>query len=274
MPKWSAAVFFIVGLMVGYLLTGAGGGNPEVVARVDGLAISYSELEEELRTRFGDRVLSDLIASRMLKAEAQRLKIELRTQEVERRLQELLLQPTTQAALDEGSITLKEVRSNTEQLVLLDDLLCQGLDPRTLETYFKLNKEKLERARLRHLVVAGREEALALKTEIKSLDDFMRLATEHSSDPLSRDEGGDLGWMARDQVPEIFQQFWLEAPVGQVLGPVRGSFGHHLVMVKGRLTSYQELTDQTQEAYARERRSGYLKELRARTKVELNGPSP
>ncbi len=241
------------------------------LATVEGTVIDQERVDQELRARFQDRVLSDLIAWEMLRAEARRKEVELREEEVERRLAEQLAAPETRAAIDQGTITLTEVRANLERLVLLDDLICHEVETSTLETYFKLNAQSLVRARLRHLVLASEEDATELKYRILNLEDFVEQARQHSSDPITKEQGGDLGWLTRPQVPPALLDVFDQAKPGEVAGPVKGPYGYHLVMVEERQDTFEPLLEHTREAYAAEQRGRYLKQLRSRSKIEVKG---
>lgn len=85
------------------------------------------------------------------------------------------------------------------------------------------------------------EEALAkardLLEQIRSGADFEALAREHSDDPGSASEGGDLGRVESGMMVESFEQalFDLEEEGAITREPVKTRFGYHII----KLTEYQ-----------------------------------
>lgn len=88
-------------------------------------------------------------------------------------------------------------------------------------------------ARARHILVSTEDQANDLKTHITGGADFGDMAKQHSSCPSSA-KGGDLGQFSPGQmVPEFDAVIWSEA-MGDVHGPVKTSFGYHLIEIVSR----------------------------------------
>jgi peptidyl-prolyl cis-trans isomerase C len=60
-------------------------------------------------------------------------------------------------------------------------------------------------------------------------EDFGALAREGSDDTASRDEGGDLGWVAEGQVAPVFFEAAEKLHRGDLSPPVETAFGFHLI---------------------------------------------
>ncbi|MCC5880233.1 MAG: peptidylprolyl isomerase SurA [Idiomarina sp.] len=105
---------------------------------------------------------------------------------------------------------------------------------------------------------------------------FAELAEEHSADPGSARNGGQLGFSdPAAYVPE-FQQRVNSLPIGEISEPFRSSHGWHIVEVLERRT--QDVTDQRKEDQAanmlysrkyREELDIWLQELRDNAYVEV-----
>ena len=88
-------------------------------------------------------------------------------------------------------------------------------------------------AQARHILVSTEDQANDLKAEIAGGVEFGEAAKQHSSCPSSA-QGGDLGSFGPGQmVPEFDEVIWKEA-VGEVHGPVKTSFGYHLIEIVSR----------------------------------------
>ncbi|WP_397546127.1 peptidyl-prolyl cis-trans isomerase [Rhodothermus marinus] len=89
----------------------------------------------------------------------------------------------------------------------------------------------------------ARQEALELKRQLEQGADFATLAREHSDDPGSARQGGDLGWFGRGRMVEPFEKAAFSAPIGRVVGPVETRFGYHLIEVTGRSSVEVQIAD-------------------------------
>ena len=64
--------------------------------------------------------------------------------------------------------------------------------------------------------------------------DFAELARQHSDDPGSRNEGGELGWQSPGQMAEAFAQQLMRLAPGERSQPFRSELGWHIVEVQDR----------------------------------------
>jgi len=65
-------------------------------------------------------------------------------------------------------------------------------------------------------------------------EDFKQLARQHSEDPGSKMEGGELGWSAPDTFDPAFEAVMNSADIGEVSTPFQSSFGWHILEVLDR----------------------------------------
>lgn len=91
----------------------------------------------------------------------------------------------------------------------------------------------MARAHARHILVSSEDEARELMAEIEEGGDFAALAEEHSSCPSSAN-GGDLGEFGQGDMVESFDEAVFDGDVGEILGPVKTSFGYHVIEVLSR----------------------------------------
>lgn len=73
--------------------------------------------------------------------------------------------------------------------------------------------------------------ALRARQEIVDGEDFEVVARRHSDDASTRETGGELGWLRRDDVVRPFGDAAWGAGPGAVVGPVETRFGLHLIKI-------------------------------------------
>ncbi|MCQ2753459.1 MAG: peptidyl-prolyl cis-trans isomerase [bacterium] len=81
-----------------------------------------------------------------------------------------------------------------------------------------------------HILVPTELEAIKIKSQIKSFDDFKYYAKEYSTCPSGR-RGGDLGCFGRGQMVKPFEKAAFEGNIGEVSEPIQTQFGYHLIWV-------------------------------------------
>lgn len=81
-----------------------------------------------------------------------------------------------------------------------------------------------------HILVPTEMEAIKLKSQIKSFDDFKYYAKLYSQCPSGKN-GGDLGCFGKGQMVKSFEKAAFEGKVGEVSDPVKTQFGYHLLWV-------------------------------------------
>ncbi|MFA5211197.1 MAG: protein translocase subunit SecD [Patescibacteria group bacterium] len=83
--------------------------------------------------------------------------------------------------------------------------------------------------------IYNKSEAKAKAEEIynsANADNFASLAKDNSSDTINGANGGDLGWITINQVPENFGNAVFSAGKGEIIGPVETEYGYHIIYKK------------------------------------------
>jgi peptidyl-prolyl cis-trans isomerase D len=166
----------------------------------------------------------------------------------------------TQALRDTVVVSEAEVRayfqSRSRSLKLLvvefpwQRYLPRVVIPETqIEDYYQYHREEFdqpEEVSASHILVrisanASEEEKLTAKLKLENLrneivkgKDFADMAREHSDDPGSAAQGGDLGYFRRGAMVKPFEEAAFKLKVGELSLPVETPFGYHLIKLTGR----------------------------------------
>ncbi len=82
--------------------------------------------------------------------------------------------------------------------------------------------------------LAAQQKAARIYQELKDGADFAALAKEHSQDPGSGQNGGDLGFFGRGRMVKPFEDAAFALKEGEISMPVLSQFGWHIIKTTGR----------------------------------------
>lgn len=86
----------------------------------------------------------------------------------------------------------------------------------------------MERIRASHILVQHQHEIEDIQKKLQEGEPFSDLAQKFSQCPSSN-QGGDLGFFTKGQMVEEFEAAAFALAPSEVSGPVRTSFGFHLI---------------------------------------------
>jgi peptidyl-prolyl cis-trans isomerase D len=123
-----------------------------------------------------------------------------------------------------------------------------------------------EQVRARHILLKvddkrnaedAEKQIAAIRKRIEGGEDFAAVAQQVSEDPASATRGGELGFFGRGQMVGEFEQAAFATQPGQLAGPVKTSFGYHLIQVEekreGGTRSFEEAKAQITNRLRQER---------------------
>lgn len=259
-------------------------GNPkDVVARVDGHAITRSQHDRAIAERLwligksssanqtpADRAaaLDELIDHELLRLEVQAHASELllSEKEINERLRRFTSRFESREALtaaikSQGIACEKDLRARLASQIQQEKYIALRIAPSTqvsdteARQWFAKNAQAIatpERVEARHIFIPTLDQApdaakqkleAALSSLIAKQKDFATLAKELSEDPASQNRGGDLGWMTRDRLPADFATPLFALERSQPT-LIRTKLGWHLCEVTARQAAESRSFDQ------------------------------
>lgn len=275
--------------------------NPDVkvVATVNGDPITLAEFQErfaragfkpdsEVAREVKEDFLNRLIERKMMLREAQRRRIKIGLPEINKRIESLREEngKDVKETLSGLGIDFEKWKSDLWEDLMIERLLARevnrhvSVSPQEIKRYYQSHVaefEKPEQVRVRQIVVATEDEAQKVVASLGTgSGDFATAARQKSTAPEA-DKGGDLGYFARGEMPAEFDVvFGLQK--GGVSGIVKSPYGFHIFRLEDRrkagVISLEEAGKSISEKLSREkadrRYKQWLRELRSRTKFEVN----
>lgn len=225
----------------------------------------------ELAERHGEEVQSDLVGRALIDLAAEESHLQLDTAEVEARWRDWLAEPGTRARLEAGETTESDLRDRLVTLVLLDQLTWNNFSLKEqeslLQEFYNTHQRNFEQLRLRHILVESQKDAQDIAGRLTAGVDFSELAKRFSLDPLTREQGGDMGWKSRGDLAAELSSFLFLLPTGAASSPVSSPTGWHIFLVEERRDSFEDCKELVQRELTKQQRPDTLDELRRRFTV-------
>jgi peptidyl-prolyl cis-trans isomerase C len=120
--------------------------------------------------------------------------------------------------------------------VLVEALLEQeskaSVSDKDIKKFYDENLKPQSEVHARHILVETDAQAKDVVAKLKGGADFAQLAKEVSKDPGS--DGGDLGYITKDQVVPEFGEAAFKLEKGKISDPVKSQFGWHVIKVEDK----------------------------------------
>ena len=155
------------------------------------------------------------------------------------------------------------------------------ITPKELKKYFDSHKEEFNRkemVRVRQIAVDTKKEANKIRKQLLSGKSFIKLAKEFSQSP-DRENGGDLGFFTRGQMPGEFDEaaFSLKK-INRISQVFRSDYGYHIFQLVGKRRAkklkFDEVKDKIHKIIKEQRESEefsrWFSNLKKQTDIKIN----
>jgi foldase protein PrsA len=179
-------------------------------------------------------------------------------------------------------LTEQDVQSILREQLILEKAVAPQVhvSDGDIKAYFDKNHaqfDKPEQVKARHILVADLSKANEVLAKLKAGGNWDALAKQYSTDPGSKDKGGELGYFGPGQMTPTFQAAAFNAKVGQIVGPIKSPFGYHIIQVedkkpavKATLASTQsQIRDTLAQQQEQSLYGPLIAQLRSTAKVEV-----
>ena len=185
--------------------------NDEIVATVNGVAITSAQFYEVLETQYGQYALQELIQNEMIRQKAETLGVTL-DEEAFAEMYDMVLAQVggaqgLQMFLMQNNVTEETFIEQLKWNMLIGDLARSEVEVAEgeVEQFFEENRsyyDEQETVEVSHILVETEEEANEVLGLLQEGGDLVSLASDYSLDPGTASQGGYLGVIPRGYTAE------------------------------------------------------------------------
>ena len=166
-----------------------------------------------------------------------------------------------QALYDQSPARWQQAASMTADYVLLardqnlDEIKVDEAEVRDAYERYVQSLSESQETRASHILLTGDdslEQAQAALSRLNAGESFEALAAELSQDPLSGEQGGDLGFADPSSYVPEFAEALNRLSVGEVSEPVQTPFGHHIIKLTEARSQEPESFDEQADRLRRQ----------------------
>ncbi|EXY06088.1 peptidylprolyl isomerase [Bacillus cereus] len=262
---------FLSATMSGLLLLSACG-NTENVATSKIGNIAQKDFNKELKNKYGKEVLSSMMIEQLLlnKYKVSNDEAQKKVDEYKKQMGENFKSSLSQM----GFKNEDEFKEKIMPQIALEKAIKASITEKELKEYYKPT------LKVSHILIKDEKKVKEIKDKLNNGGDFAALAKEHSEDPGSKEQGGDLGELDAVQMEPMdpkFKEATYKLEVGQISEPVKSSFGYHIIKVtdKKELKPFDQEKDniqkelETMRAKNTQWRQKFIKDLIKKENVQV-----
>lgn len=223
MKKWFISLTLAAGVLG---LTACSGGGSDVIVESKAGDITKDELYEAMKEQVGEQALQELLYIKVLSD-----KYKVTDKELDAKLDEI----KKQAGENFEMLLLQNNLKDEDELkeILKPQLLIEkaGLKEvkvteKEIQKYYDDLKPEIKAS---HILVADEKTANEVKSKLDAGGKFEDLAKEYSTDPGSKDKGGDLDWFGQGAMVKEFEDAAYALKVNEISAPVESQHGWHVI---------------------------------------------
>jgi peptidyl-prolyl cis-trans isomerase C len=146
--------------------------------------------------------------------------------------------------------------------------------------YYEANRKQFNRpaqVRARQILVADEAEGQEVLGLLRQGRPFAEIAAEYSLSP-DAEQGGDLGFFARGEMPPEFDEVVFDLPVNRLSDLVKSDYGYHIFLVEEKRKAVRlkkkDVTDEIRAILESQKKEeiylDWLQEMRARAVISVD----
>ncbi|MEH7457689.1 peptidylprolyl isomerase [Bacillus pseudomycoides] len=184
--------------------------------------ITKEELYTTMKQQAGKQVLRNMVVEKVM---IKNYKVD--DKEVDKKYDEFKKQYGDQFAtlLKQQGIKEDTLKNSVRAQLATEKAIEQSITDKELKDNYK------PEIKASHILVKDEETAKKVKDELAQGKSFEDLAKEYSTDPGSKDKGGDLGYFGPGKMVPEFTDAAYKLKKDEVSDPVKTQYGYHIIKV-------------------------------------------
>ncbi|MBW7473350.1 peptidylprolyl isomerase [Paenibacillus oenotherae] len=265
-----------------------GGDSNEVVATVNGDDITKADLYKSLVEVGGEQTLDNLIQETLINQEADKAGVKITEADINKEIDSIKerfggSEEELTKQLQSSGMTIETLKKQLAPQLTMRKIL----EPKVtitddeIKQFFDENKaqfDTVEQVKVAHILLATKEEAEAVLKQLKEGADFAQLAKEKSTDPGSKDNGGEYDFFPRGTMHEPFEDAAFNLKKDELSGVVQTDSGFHVIKLLDRKDAHsatleekkEEVKDIIMNNKTYEMSQTWLKDLNDKAKITNN----
>lgn len=265
--------------------SGSGNGGGDIVA-VNDQHITKADFDRRLEASpTAKQVLTQLVQQALIDQYGKDNKIDISQADIDKKEADVKSKyPPGQfeAILAQQGLTETDVQNILRQQLIIEKAVAPTVhvSEADIKAYFDKNHATLDKpaqVRARHILVADEKTANMIEAKLKAGGNFAALAKQYSTDPSTKDKGGELGFFGPGQMVPAFQNAAFALPVGAISAPVKSPFGWHIINVEEKkpavvatlANSSAQIKDTLTQQAEQQQIPVFLQGLRAKANIQV-----
>jgi foldase protein PrsA len=199
---------------------------------------------KQLFTSLSSQVMDFLIRSYWYQADAAKLHVNVTNAQVEKAFNaaraqnpQVLTQAGLQSFLKQTGQTMQDILYRFKINVIVQKLVAKRTKTVTqaeILSYYNSHSSQYgtpEMRNMRIVLTKTQAQALAAKKALQSGQSWTAVAKKYSTDPTTKNTGGQLTGVTRGQQDAALSQAAFSAPANKLTGPIKGQFGYYVFEV-------------------------------------------
>jgi foldase protein PrsA len=231
MKKWLQLITVLSLVVILAACNNGAGDDSEVVVKTKEGNVTKEELYNAMKEVNGAEVLKRLVELEVLED-----KYKVTDEEVDKEITQI----KKDLGGDEGfeqqlkmsGLTEDKLRQLIKENMVYFKAQTAGIEvtEKELKALYEKNF-KVSEVKARHILVEDIEVAKDIIKKLDAGEDFAKLAKEHSIDPGSKEQGGELGFFPRGQMVPEFEAAAFSLEKGKISDIVKSQHGFHIIEV-------------------------------------------
>jgi len=230
-----------MGLSASLLMSACSAEDKTLVTTDGGAKITKGELDAKLEAMpVAHQVLHSMLQQDLVFQWAKDHNISVTDAEIDGKINEIKQRLSDQQlgdALKQQGMSQQDLRDLMREQLIVKKAVDQNLklSDAQMKDYLAKNHALLDQpkqVRARHILVSNLTTANVIEAKLKSGGDFAALAKQFSSDPGTKDKGGELGFFTQGAMVKEFSDVAFGMKVGAISQPVHSPYGWHIIQVE------------------------------------------